>query len=219
MTKYWLALSFLYCNSSFAQQNKFEYGIQTALNINSANGNAVSSQYKSTLTGFGVGVHVQFKTGTRTGIKAVVQFDQNGWSYRSLTFNGTGLTPLNKGDVLYKLNYINLPLLATYTFGKKIIFTTGAGFFTGALVSDHFTIKIKEPSPNITTTKSTSTKSFNFGIAAEAGIQIPLRSKLKLDIGLHDNYGLANTLINNSPNKNVIKTNTYSFVVGLSMKM
>jgi hypothetical protein len=219
MKKYWLALSILYCSNSFAQQHKFEYGIQTALNINSAYGNAVTSEYKSTLTGFGAGVHLRYNATSHAGIKATLQFDQNGWSYRSVTFNGTGLAPLNKGDVLYKLNYINLPVLATYSFGKKIIFTTGAGFFTGVLVSDHFTIKIKEPSPNTTTTKSSSTKSFNFGIAAEAGIQIPLQSKLKLDIGLHDTYGLTNTLINNGPNKSVIKTNVFSFIVGVSMKM
>jgi hypothetical protein len=109
--------------------------------------------------------------------------------------------------------------MATYAAGKKIKFTAGAGFFAGALVSDHFTIKIKEPAASTTTNKSNSTKSFNFGITAEAGIQIPLQSKLKLDIGLHDNYGLANTLINNGPYSSKIKTNAFAFVLGLSVRM
>mgnify|MGYP000202059953 CR=1 FL=1 len=77
MKKYWLALSILYCSSSFAQQHKFEYGIQTALNINSAYGNAVTSQYKSTLTALGAGVHIRYNITSHTGIKAILQFDQN----------------------------------------------------------------------------------------------------------------------------------------------
>jgi hypothetical protein len=221
MKNYWLVLGILYCSSSFAQQHTFEYGIQTALNINSAYGNAVTSQYKSSSTGFGAGVHIQFKTGKHTGIKTILQFDQNGWSYRDLVFAspGPGPLPTSAADVFYKLNYINLPVLATYAAGKKIKFTAGAGFFTGLLVSDHFTTKIKTPAASTTTTKSNSTKSFNFGIAAEAGIQVPLQSKLKLDIGIHDNYGLTNTLIINSSYKNEIKTNAFSFVAGISMRL
>lgn len=211
----------LFCSSSFAQQHKFEYGIQTALNINSVYGNAVTSQYKSTLTALGAGVHIRYNATAHTGIKAILNLDQNGWSYRNLSFAspGPGPLPFSIGDVFYKLKYINLPVMATYSAGKKIKLTAGAGIFAGVLISDDFTIKIKEPTPSTNTYESNSTKSFNFGIAAEAGIQIPLQSKLKLDIGLHDNYGLTNTLINNGPNKSVIKTNAFSFVVGVSMKM
>jgi opacity protein-like surface antigen len=216
MKKYFFAVGLFFCSTVIAQQHKIAYGFQTALNINSASGNAVSSQYKSSLTGIGVGGHIQINTATHFGIKAQLQFDQNGWSYRSLTFMGTGLAPLNKGDVLYRLNYINLPVMATYSTGKKIQFTSGLGIFAGALVSDHYITKIKEPSSSSSTSKSTSSKSINFGIAAEAGIQIPLAEKLKLDITLHNNFGLANTLKNNTGYSNNIKLNTLSFQAGLT---
>ena len=205
--------------NSNAQKHSWQYGFQAAININSAYGNAVNKDYKSTLTGVGIGGHIQYNLSNHIGITAMPQYDQNGWSYRNLTFASASGSGFDKGDVLMKRNYLNLPVLATYTTGKKIRFTMGTGIFLGLLLSNHFIVKIKEPTTSSTKSTSSSTKSFNFGIAANAGIQIPLQQKLKLIIVIHDNYGLLNTNKTTSAYTSTIKTNTLSLITGLTLQL
>jgi hypothetical protein len=109
--------------------------------------------------------------------------------------------------------------MAAFTTGNKIKFTSGAGIFAGVLLSDHFTTTIKGPPASTSTSKSNSSKSFNFGFSAAAGIQIPIAAKLKFDIGVHDNFGIANTLKSNAPYKSEIKTNAFSVMTGLTWRL
>ena len=99
---------------------------------------------------------------------------------------------LGTGDLLEKLNYLNLPVVAEYSFGKKIKFKVDAGFFAGYLLKATAVQKIKEPVASTHTFTLTNRKSINFGVSAGAGLQISLTSKIKLDLGIRDNLGLAN---------------------------
>jgi Outer membrane protein beta-barrel domain len=219
MKRYFIAVLMLIAIKSNAQKHNWEYGFQAGININSAYGTAVSKDYKSILTGFGIGGHIQYNLSNHIGITAMPQYDQNGWSYRNLTFESTSGGVFDTGDILIKRNYQNLPILATYTTGQKIKFTIGTGVFFGLLLSNHFIVKIKEPTTSSTKSNSSSAKSFNFGIAANAGIQIPLRQKLKLIIGIHDNYGLVNTNKTTPPYISTIKTNALSLITGLALPL
>ncbi|MBP6023353.1 porin family protein [Ferruginibacter sp.] len=219
MKRYLIAAIMLIAIKSNAQKHSWEYGFQAGININSAYGSAVNKDYKSTLTGVGIGGHIQYNLSNHVGITAMPQYDQNGWSYRNLTFESTSGGIFDKGDVLMKKNYLNLPVLATYTTGKKTRFTMGTGVFLGLLLSNHFVVKRKEPTISSTKSTSSNTKSFNFGIAANAGIQIPLRQKLKLVIVIHDNYGLVNTNKTTTAYTSTIKTNALSLITGLTLPL
>lgn len=219
MKRYLIVTLMLIAIKSNAQKHNWEYGFQAGININSAYGTAVSKDYKSILPGLGIGGHIQYNLSNHIGITALPQYDQNGWSYRNLTFASASGNGLDKGDVLMKRNYLNLPILATYTTGKKIKFTIGTGVFFGLLLSNHFIVKIKEPTTSSTKSTSSSAKSFNFGITANAGIQIPLQQKLKLIIGIHNNYGLVNTNKTASAYTSTIKTNALSLITGLTLPL
>ena len=123
MKRYFIPVLMLITIKSYAQKHNWEYGFQVGININSAYGTAVSKDYKSILPGLGIGGHIQYNLSNHIGITAMPQYDQNGWSYRNLTFESTSGGVFDKGDVLMKKNYLNLPILATYTTGKKIRFT------------------------------------------------------------------------------------------------
>lgn len=201
---------------SMGQKNKTEYGISGGLNVNSAYGESVSKDFKSTLVGFSAGGSIKYNTSKHFGIKALLQYDQNGWAYRSLTLATNTGNLLGKGDILFKLNYLTLPLLAEYSFGNKIKFKTGAGIFLGLLLSNQVITKVKEPyAPNNTpTTKSRSDyrRSANFGLSFGAGLQIPVSSAVKFDLGLRNNLGLANIYKGDA----TIKTNSFSIQTGFT---
>lgn len=216
MKKYFAAVFILTALQGNAQKHTWEYGLQTGVNINSARGNGVNSSSKSTLTGFAIGGHMQYMLNQHVGIKAGLQFDQLGWSYRSLTLYGSGTSIFSTADALFRLNYLDLPVTAQYTSGKKIRFTSGAGIFVGTLLSSQFILKTKTPDPGTVKSKHEGTKTFNLGLAANAGIQIPLLHKLKLDIVIHNNLGLLNTHKRINDNSTSIRSNTFSFLAGLT---
>ncbi len=205
---------------SKSQDKVFEYGLHAGLNLNTAFGTAVNKDYKDNLLGFNIGGHFKINTSNRFGIKAILHYEQNGWTYRSLTFENNTGTTFGKGDVLFKLNYIYLPILAEYSFGNKLKFYTDAGIFLGALLNNQIITKIKEPVPpnEITTTKSKSDsrRPVNFGISFGAGLQIPFSPTLKLGVNILDDYGLLN--INKptgSSTSTTIKTNSLSLSLGI----
>ncbi len=221
MKKY-ISLSLILVNLlliSKAQKNKIEYGFQSGVNINSAYGNGISKTVNGALTGLHIGGHFKIQKTKHFGLKAILAYDQNGWAYRSLTFvdnNGTGLAT---GDLLSKLNYINLPLLAEYSFGDKIKFNLDAGVFVGYLLSNKMIRKIKEPVASTQKTSSSFRKSANLGVSVGGGVQIPVSAKIKLDLGIQNNLGLLNIYKSATTNTSTIKTNAFSVLCGITFNL
>ena len=205
-------------SNTYGQIAKFEYGIQSGININSANGNSIDKSHRKLTTGIAVGGHIRMKISDKVGIKLSVQYDQNGWSYHSLAFEDNTGTTLGTGDAIFKLNYLNIPVVTELSFGKKIRYRTNGGIFFGYLLSNQTIIKIKEPAPpNIASTTSSSSeyRSTNFGLSFGIGMQIPVTHKLKLDLDMQDNIGLVN--IDKAGGD--IKTNTILISAGLSVPL
>lgn len=221
MKKYWILTTFFIATFTHGQSQtrSIEYGFAAGININSASGSAVNKTYNEPLLGFNVGGHVKLNTSKRFGIKAILRYEQHGWAYRSLTFEDITGTTLSKGDVLFKMNYLNLPLLAEYSFGNKLKFTLGGGLFVGFLLNNEVTTKINQPiTPNpvtITQYRSDGIKSTNFGLSFSAGVQVPFSSKIQLAFSLHESYGLQNINKSQGLTRTTVKTNTLAINAGV----
>lgn len=208
---------------SNGQKTSTEYGFQTGLNLNSAYGSSVSKDLKGILPGLSIGAHIKINLKKQFGLKMIVAYDQYGWAYRSVYLEDNTGTALGKGDVLFKLNYLNLPVLAEYSFGNKIKFYVDAGMFFGVLLNNWLITKVNEPlSPGqvtVTKNKSAYRNSTNFGICLGFGTQIPIASKIKLNFDLRNSTGLSNINKSSSAGSSTIKTNTISILGGLSFKL
>ena len=213
-----LILSFL---PGKAQDHLMEYGVSGGPNFNTAFGTAISKEDADGLIGYSFGVNVKMNLSQRFGVKALLQYDQIGWAYRSLIFENSNGTGFNKVDALFKMNYLNLPVVAEYTFGNKTTFYTNAGIFFGVLLNSKTITKQKEPTgPDIVTQSTAYRKSTNAGITLGAGMQMPVSSDIKLGIGLHNNLGLKN--ISKSPGstaESTIKTNSLSILAGITYSL
>ena len=203
------------------QNNAIEYGFHSGLNLNSAYGEAVFKKYNSVLSGVSISGHVKIKKRKQFGLKIILAYDQYGWAYRSLTFADS--TWPTKGDVLFKLNYLNLPVLAEYSFGKKIRYYIDGGVFCGLLLSNHLVTRLKNAAPpyqeTVTKTKSDSRKTANFGLSLGLGLQIPITSKIKLNVGLRNSTGLTNINKSSSAYTSTIKLKSFSILGGLVFEM
>ncbi len=200
---------------SFSQQKQFEFGLHSGVNFNSARGYAFTGFKPGNLFGVHFGFDIHYKFSENFGVKAMPQIDQNGWAHRSLYFEGIPPSgPLQKGDALTRLAYLNLPVLATFTTGSRIKFTAGAGFFGGYLLEELLVIKADKSSGSTLSGSSSSSenyKSYNYGLSFNAGVIFPMSKRLNFQAGMLDNFGLAN--INKSGE--TIKTNALSAMVGM----
>lgn len=204
---------------SSGQNKTIEFGFQSGVNINAAYGNSGLKNYSGSTAGVHVGVHFKMKMNRRLALKAILAYDQNGWAYRSLTFTDDNGNDLGTGDLVEKINYLNLPILAEYSFGKKIKFNVDAGFFAGYLLKYTAVQKIKEPVASTNTFALTNRKAINFGLSAGAGVQIPVSPKMKLDFGIRDNVGLANIYKPQATENSTIKTNSFSIISGFTYRI
>lgn len=208
-------LLLLWCNKSFAQQSRFEFGLHTGLNLNTARGNAYTSPKPDNLLGVHFGFDVDYKLSERFRLKAMPQLDVNGWAFRSLLFEGIPPdTVMQKGSAVTRLVYLNLPMTLNYSFGNKIEYNFGVGVFCG-LLSDEKLIINQKVAPGVVRVRSSEDtdnyKRFNFGLSISANAKFPISQRLKLNIGLLENLGLAN--INRSGER--LKTQALSAMCGV----
>lgn len=208
---------------SNAQASKIEYGFQSGLNISTAYGTSIVKDYRSPLMGLHVGGHIKLNKSQHWGIKFLLSYDQIGWTYKSLTIENAEGNGLLNVDMLFKLNYLNLPMLAEYSFGKKVKIHVNGGPFIGILLNNKIVTKLNEPVPPNeqakTETSSENRKAMNVGLSLGSGIQIPIASKLKLDFNLMNNLGLSNIYKSNTSEVGEIKTNAFTISAGLTFEL
>lgn len=203
---------------SKGQKAKIEYGFQSGLNISTAYGEGISKDYRRSLTGLHIGGHLKIKKTENWGFKVLMAYDEIGWKYESVVFEGSTGNLFNYADILFKHNYLNMPVLAEYSFGKKIKVHVDGGVFLGVLLNNKMIIQYKDPIPPNQEPESSSDyrKKTNYGLSLGAGIQIPIASKLKLDLDLRNSLGLANIYKSQASNVGNIKTNAFTIAAGLT---
>lgn len=211
-------LLLFWCNKSFSQQSRFEFGLHAGLNLNTARGNAYTSPKPDNLLGVHFGFDVDYKLSERFKLKAMPQLDVNGWAFRSLFFEGIPPdTVMQKGSAVTRLVYLNLPMTVNYSFGDKIEYNFGVGVFGGLLLDEKLIINQKI-APGVVIVRSSDDtdnyKRINFGLSISAGAKFPISERLKLNIGILNNLGLAN--INRTGGS--IKTNALSAILGVVLQ-
>jgi len=164
----------------------FELGVNTGLNIGyvSMSGSGFTS---NPVLGFNLGVSGDYYFSDSWSIKAKAIYDQKGWGngYLDETINGNTTT---YDGLNYKLNYVTVPVMANWHFGRTrnwyLNFGPYAGFLLNASVSSN-------PSQNGGDVKSYF-NSTDFGLALGIGVKFPLSDKVKLFIEDDGQAGVTN---------------------------
>lgn len=202
MKKVIVVVLVLFSIASFGQRNKkgiVEFGVNigyNAFNVGNSNGNSDSG------SGVNVGLAADYFFSDRWSIKGKLIYDQKGWD------NGF-YNDLDSGIVYttdYKLDYLTVPVMANWHFGRKrnwyLNFGPYAGFLMGA---------------NETTNSRNVKEAFNstdFGISFGIGVKIPVSDKLKISLEYDEQDGLSDIFKVNSGSD--AKNSRGSFNVGLN---
>lgn len=186
---------------TYAQQKKgdVEFGVHIGFSASDvSNSNLVNSSVK---TAFNAGIATDFYFSNRWSLKTKLIFDQKGW--------GSGFFSTDndqKYTTDFRLNYITLPVMANWHFGKKrnwyLNFGPYAGYLAGAKATD-ISVDVKEYFHNI-----------DFGLAAGIGTKIRLSENLKLLIEYDTQEGLIDIFKENSGS--AVRNSRSSLNVGLN---
>lgn len=156
-----LILSGIYTAASAQSLNTGEFGVNVGLNTSSVqySGTGENSDYKA---GVNIGISGEYYFSDRWGIKAKVSYDQKGW--------GNGFLVLDDGTEIdgvdYHLNYITVPVMADWHFGRRRNWYLDFGPYVGFLASASETSHSADVKPLFNNT--------DVGIAFGIGVKIPV---------------------------------------------
>ncbi|QPH40295.1 porin family protein [Pedobacter endophyticus] len=194
-----LLLSGLGVSAQAQEKNSFEFGGHVGLNAATvSSSNAVNSDSR---IGFNVTAVGDYFFSDRWSIKAKIGYDQKGWDNGYLENFDTGDT----FETDYRTDYITIPVMANWHFGKKRNWYLNFGPYVGILI-------------NATETKlGTDFKDFfnttDIGIDLGIGVKVPVANKLKVLFELDGQAGITDLVRNNQGS--TIQNSRSSFNVGL----
>jgi hypothetical protein len=180
---------------------------QTEFGIGIGYGGAYISTANSSETSKAVGVlniaaSLDHYFSDRWSLKAKVVYDQKGWGNGFIADLSTGQTVTN---VDYNYNYITVPVMANWHFGKTRNWYLNFGPYVGFLLSAEVKDYNLDVKPYSTTTDA--------GLAAGIGVKIPLSKKLKFFIEYDGQNGIVDIFKNSTDATQVSRG---SFNIGLN---
>lgn len=163
--------------ASFAQQTKgdVELGINAGFNFSTVSNNDVTNTSYRQSFNFGVAADLYFSN--RWSIKGKLIYDQKGWN------DGFFSTQNGSTTSNYHLNYLTVPIMANWHFGKTRNWYLNFGPYVGFLTDAKETASKTNVKPYINST--------DFGVALGIGVKIPLSDKVKLALEYEGQAGIS----------------------------
>lgn len=198
-----LLVAFMLLGAGFAAQSQekgsIEFGITAGYNAATVtSGTETNRDYRS---GFNVTAFGDYFLSDRWSIKAKVAYDQKGW-------NNGFINNLDNGQSYatnYQLNYLTIPVMANWHFGKKRNWYLNFGPYAGILLDAKETAFGMDLKGYMNTT--------DVGLGLGIGVKIPVANRLKILIETEGQAGFTDVLKNNTDSE--IKNSRSSINTGL----
>lgn len=175
--------------ATFGQNSKgdIELGFSSGVNF-SLVGNNVGNSNSS--TGFNISASADYFFSNRWSLKSKLIYDKKGWDDGFV--EDTSLDPSLQGSYKtdFNLNYLTIPVLASWHFGKKRNWYLHFGPYAGILLN------AKETTGDNKLTNVFNT--FDIGASLGIGVKIPLSEKLKLSLEYDEQAGFKEIFKENS---------------------
>ncbi len=192
------------CSIAAAQQSK---GIEFAIGIgiNGANFSQEMNVRNKAIAGFNAAVSADYYFSDRWSLKVKAIYDQK----------GSKNAVISSADMLYesdaRVNYITVPVMANWHFGKTRNWYLNFGPYVGNMLS------AKAKSFDGVTERSVKYRFRNFdaGVAYGIGVKLPLNSKMKLYLEIEGQNSLTD-VSNSAYSTNYIKNERGSFNIGFN---
>ncbi|GAB3905377.1 porin family protein [Mucilaginibacter boryungensis] len=177
-----------------------QFGIQVGYNGATVTSGEANAAFKA---GFNAGVAVEHYFSEHWSFKGKVLYDQKGWVDGFYTINGnTFATTFTTYH--YNLNYVTIPLLANWHFGRTKNWYLNFGPYIGFLTS----AELKDSNTDIKGYFNSTDGGLDVGI----GVKFPIGAQTRFFIEYNAEAGVVN--INNGPSTS--RNTTGAFNIGLT---
>jgi opacity protein-like surface antigen len=189
---------------AFAQnRNTAEFGISTGINASTIL-DSQTGEHTSYGTGVNFGVSLEYNFSDAWSIKAKAMYDQKGW--------GNGFVTTSDGTeidgVTYHLNYITVPVMASWHFGQRSNWYINFGLYAGFLSN-------ASESSNSADVNS-AFNSTDVGLAYAVGVKLPVANKVKFFVEYEGQVGFTNVF---TQSDGTYQNDRDSFNIGLSFAL
>lgn len=190
-----------------------ELGIQAGPTVTKSFGKSVI-KYSADIR-YAAEVYVKYSFSSTVGIRTGLGFEDKGGAIKNITFTDGAGNPIGTGKLHHHLQYITIPILAEFTFGKKVQPYFNTGLYMGILAKGQDIAKYDKAY------KTDITQYFNrfdMGFVLGVGIKVPIKEKFLFNIDIRNSIGFLRTNKNSNPYmKNVLNYST-AFNIGFAYK-
>lgn len=200
--------AFVICYNVKGQYLKNDFSINFSPSISSFFGNSYLNEFKSRLT-FSYGASYSYYCSEKVFLQSGILFERKGAKVGVDFFDNNG-NYYKTSDIIFNRDYLVVPVVCSFITKTRVKFYFGGGLFLGYLLSAKdlsSIVPIKE-------SLAAETQQIDFGINLGLGFYVPINNRFFLDLGIKDNLGLFDTLINDLATKN----NTTGLQMGLKYK-
>ncbi len=168
-----------------AQQSK---GVEFGVGIGYSGASVSNSDNQSTKSksGFNAAVSVDNYFSDRWSLKVKAIYDQKGWANGFITVNDGGSSTTYQ-PVDFKLNYLTVPIMANWHFGKTRNWYLNFGPYVGFLLSANVTQFSQSVKPVF--------NDVDGGLAYGIGVKLPVAEKTKFYIEFDGQGGVTNLFV------------------------
>ena len=145
--------------------------------------------------------YISNKIAFRTGLG----FEDKGYQFKNATFTDPGGNPIGTGKFQHHLQYITIPVLAEFTFGKKVQPYINTGFYFGILAKAQDISKFQ--SDKVKSDVTQYINRFDMGFVVGAGINVPIKEKFLFNIDIRNSIGFLRT----NKNANIFTNKRYNY--------
>jgi len=213
-----LALT-LYSFNSFAQKAELELTAGPAMvSIRLSEGDIDNRKLKiAPLVGIGFRYHITNHWSAGVQFLYELKGVKDGGE---LLFPDSNLPPI-KYEISTNLNYLTLPVMVRYSFGKKIQWFAGAGGYISHLLKAEQYVTVYDPNGKQNSDVTRFYNKMDAGVCMAIGVAFPLTEKFRLKGSLTESIGLIDIdqTIDPSTGKEFgqdLMTNSLSLQVGVS---
>ncbi len=204
MKKLFTTLSFVLGLSAMAlaqrgttERSTTEFDVTVGYNSATVTTSNLNADYRGGLSA-GLGVEQYFSDSW--GIKAKVLYDQKGWANGYYSTNTSNIT------TDYALDYVTVPLMADWHFGRTKNWYLNFGPYIGFLISAKTAVNNQDVKSYFNGTDG--------GLDAGIGVRFPFANKNKFFIEINSQSGVAN--INSDNSSGTIRNSASAINVGLT---
>jgi opacity protein-like surface antigen len=186
--------------TAFSQEKgSFEFGIAAGLNTSTVQSGTVTNS--GTRIGFNAGAFGDYFLSDRWSIKVKLAYDQKGWDDGFINDVDNGISTKTN----YRLDYLTIPVMANWHFGKTRNWYLNFGPYAGILLS------AKETALNMDL--KDFMQSTDLGLAVGIGVKIPVSDRIKIMIETDGQGGFTDIFKDNEGSR--VQNTRFSLNTGL----